>query len=91
MLATIIYFTRHTTWHPSVRHRTKIDVGLWQDVPADKQAQATTLLADIEKELGELATVIEGKTNKAVAAKKRAVLDKIGELEQLMVQAFPYE
>jgi hypothetical protein len=48
-------------------------------------------LADIQKELGELETVIEGKTNKAIAAKKRVVLDKIGNLEQLMVQSFPYE
>jgi peptidylprolyl isomerase len=64
---------------------------LWQDVPADRQAEATTLLADIQKELGELEAVIEGKTNKAVAAKKRVVLQKMGNLEQLMVQSFPYE
>jgi len=62
-----------------------------KDVPADKQSEAAELLASIEKDLGDLGTVIEGQKNKPVEEKKRAVLNKIGDLEQLMVKEFPYK
>jgi len=61
-----------------------------KDVPADRQDAAKALIADISKDLANLNTVIEGKKNAPVDTTKRAVLTKIGDLEQLMVKEFPY-
>jgi peptidylprolyl isomerase len=61
-----------------------------KDVPADRQDAAKALIDDISKDLANLNTVIEGKKNAPVDTAKRAVLTKIGDLEQLMVKEFPY-
>ena len=62
-----------------------------QDVPSDRTSIAQGLLKEIGSGLEELKVVVEKKQNNPVEVKKRQILNKIGDLEQLMVKEFPYE
>jgi len=62
-----------------------------KDVPADRQDAAKALITEVKTGLADLGQVIETQKKEAVENKKREVLAKIGDIEQLMVSAFPYE
>ncbi len=59
-------------------------------VPAAKQAQAQTLLSDIQTGVDALAVAAEAKNKPQVQAQRTDTLAKIGTLEALMVENFPY-
>jgi hypothetical protein len=62
-----------------------------QDIPADGQAQAEEKLKSIEGAFEGLSAAIENKDVPGIIANKRAILNQIGDVEQLMVKGFPYE
>jgi peptidylprolyl isomerase len=64
---------------------------LLASVPADRQEQADALISQIETELTTLREIVETKEREPLLAQKNRVLDRVGSLEELMVQQFPYE
>ncbi len=64
---------------------------LLASIPEDRQATAEALLAQIQATLPTIQTAAEAKDRQAVFDTRAALLDQIGQLEQLMVKEFPYE
>lgn len=60
-------------------------------VPDEKKSQAEQLLEQIKSGVGELESLTETKEKQPVLDKRAEVLDRVGDLEALMVQGFPYE
>jgi peptidylprolyl isomerase len=60
-------------------------------VPDDRKPQAEQLVAQIKAGIPELQTAAEAKDKDQTRAKRAELLDKIGDLEALMVTKFPYE
>lgn len=59
-------------------------------VPESQQAQATTLISDIQTGIAALGVATEAKNKPQVQAARTDTLAKIGTLEALMVDNFPY-
>lgn len=53
--------------------------------------EAEKLIAEITQDLVDFGTIIDKQKNKPVEDRKREILNKIGDLEQIMVRAFPFE
>jgi peptidylprolyl isomerase len=62
-----------------------------KSVPAEKQAAAQTLLAEIQTSVDALATSVEAKDKPQVQVERAQALAKIGDLEASMVTGFPYQ
>lgn len=60
-------------------------------VPDANKAAATVLLGQVEEGLADLATYVEEGDRNAIYPKRLEVLDAIGQIEQLMVEGFPFE
>lgn len=67
------------------------DDELLAGVPEDSQPQAETLIAGIKEGVTSLQEAVEAKDREQVWLSRRQVLDAITELEELMVQGFPFE
>ncbi|HIK23367.1 MAG TPA: peptidylprolyl isomerase [Thermosynechococcus sp. M3746_W2019_013] len=63
---------------------------LLQRIPAEKQEAAKTLLAELETSLDTLQEAAKAKDRSQLLPAKAAALDKVGELEAMMVQNFSY-
>jgi peptidylprolyl isomerase len=61
-----------------------------KSIPEAKQAQAQTLLTEIQANVEALAIATEAKDKPQVQAERAKALAKIGTLEAAMVQGFPY-
>lgn len=62
-----------------------------KDVAPEKMEVAKGLVKEISNGLADLSDVIKQQKNTPIEVKKREVLNKIGDLEQLMISAFPFE
>lgn len=62
-----------------------------KDVPTDSVEDAKELVATIKQGLDGLAKTVDKKAAEPIIKSKTSVLTSIGELESLMVKAFPYE
>ncbi len=60
-------------------------------VPADHQAQANTILDGIAEGLDPLREAIAAEDKNSVWIERKKLLDQVGELEELMVDDFPFE
>jgi peptidylprolyl isomerase len=60
-------------------------------VPEKNQAAATSLLSEIAAGVTEMTAAADAQDRTQIQAKKAAVLDQIGSLEELMLDGFPYE
>ncbi len=60
-------------------------------VPEKNQAAATTLLSEIAASITDMTAAADAQDRSQIQAKKAAVLDQIGNLEELMIEGFPYE
>jgi peptidylprolyl isomerase len=60
-------------------------------VPDDRKPQATELIEQLKAGVAELQTVAETKDKEQTRAKRADLLDKVGDLEALMVTKFPFE
>lgn len=69
----------------------KKEKDILKDVPADSVDDAKELVASIKQGLESLAKTVDSKKTEPIIKSKSAVLSNIGDLESLMVKAFPYE
>ncbi|EKX41688.1 hypothetical protein GUITHDRAFT_74596 [Guillardia theta CCMP2712] len=69
---------------------TKSDAIL-KDVSSDRQAEGKALLDEVKSSLENVVKSVETQDVAVVEKAKRAALDKIGLLEQLMIKDFPYQ
>lgn len=60
-------------------------------VPADRQDQAIALLDNIAMGLSPIRAAAEAEDKEAVWTERKNLLDKVGELEELMVGDYPFE
>lgn len=60
-------------------------------VPADRQAQAGELLDGITAGIAPIREAAENKDKEGVWTERKNLLDKVGELEELMVDGYPFE
>ena len=61
------------------------------DVSADRQEEARSLLDEIKTKIEKLREVVEAKDKEGVWTLRRQVLDRITDLEELMVKGFPFK
>ncbi|MBW4658405.1 MAG: peptidylprolyl isomerase [Drouetiella hepatica Uher 2000/2452] len=60
-------------------------------VPADRQPQAEALIAEMKADVENMRADVEAQDKAAIQVKRSHILDKVGLLEDLMVDRFPYE
>lgn len=60
-------------------------------IPAERQADAQAALDHLQAGLAPLREAAETKDKEAVWLQRSALLDDVGQIEELMVKAFPYE
>lgn len=64
---------------------------LLASVPEDKQPQAQALIAQMKEEVTQLREAVEAKDKEQTWNERGKILDFVSQLEELMVQGFPYE
>ncbi|MCS6813650.1 MAG: peptidylprolyl isomerase [Cyanobacteria bacterium] len=64
---------------------------LLASIPADRQASAQALIADLQAEIANLQAAVESKQKESVWIARSKALDLVGQLEELMVTTFPFE
>ncbi|MBD1924457.1 peptidylprolyl isomerase [Microcoleus sp. FACHB-831] len=60
-------------------------------VPEAKKPQAEDLIAKMNEDIASLREAVEAKDKENIWLERGKILDKVGQLEELMVQEFPYE
>ena len=60
-------------------------------VPTDRQPQAEVLIAEMKLDVENMRADVEAQDKAAIQMKRSQILDKVGQLEDLMVDRFPYE
>lgn len=60
-------------------------------IPSEEQAQALPLFEQIAAGLTQLEVAVDGKDKSGIWESRRQLLDAVGDLEELMVGAFPFE
>ncbi|OLP19382.1 peptidylprolyl isomerase [Leptolyngbya sp. 'hensonii'] len=63
---------------------------LVNSVAPAQQPQAQALISELQAGIGTLQTAIEAKDKPAIAVERSKLLDRVGALEELMVQKFPF-
>lgn len=61
------------------------------DIPEEKKPQAEAIIADLTKDIASIRDAVEAKDKENVWLQRGKLLDKVGELEELMVTKFPFE
>jgi peptidylprolyl isomerase len=67
------------------------DSDLLAGVPDDRKPSAEAAIAQIKEEISQLQEAVKAQDKNQVGSKRRELLAQIGELEELMVQGFPFE
>ena len=62
-----------------------------EGVPSDRQSQAETIIDSLKTQISELQDVVEQKDKEAAQSKRREILNQITDIEDLMVEGFPFE
>jgi peptidylprolyl isomerase len=91
-------YLRGKRWGPiekDVKQASKIlsskNSDLLASVPADRQSKAEAAIAQIKESLEQLQEVVQAQDRDQVWSKRRQLLSQITDLEELMVQGFPFE
>lgn len=89
---------RAKRWSPVSRDITKAAVilsdrteKLLADIPDEKKAQAEALIAQMNDKIAEIRDAVEAKDKENVLNLRSTLLGQVGELEELMVNKFPFE
>ncbi|HEY9597396.1 MAG TPA: peptidylprolyl isomerase [Cyanophyceae cyanobacterium] len=89
---------RGKRWSPVSRDITKAAVilsdrteQLLADIPDEDKAQAEALIAQMNDNIASIRDAVEAKDKENVLNLRSTLLDKVGELEELMVSKFPFE
>lgn len=64
---------------------------LLASVPDDRKAQAEALIGEIKAGISEMQESLAAKDKQTTSDQRAALLDKVGTLEELMVQGYPFE
>lgn len=67
------------------------DADLLEGVPEARKPKAQALIAQLQEKIPQLQDAVKAQEKELVWNERRQILDKITELEELMVQGFPYE
>lgn len=67
------------------------DADLLDGVPDDRKPKAQALIAQLQEEIPQLQDAVKAQDKELVQQERRQLLDKITDLEELMVQGFPFE
>lgn len=70
---------------------TKNQAALLASIPAERQPEAEALLAVMQQEVTELQAAAEAKDKEQIRQTQAQLLNHVGELEEAMVQEFPFE
>ncbi len=62
-----------------------------ESVPDDRKAQGEALIEQLKTSIAQLDTATEAKDKETIATTRREILNKITDLEELMVVGFPFE
>lgn len=79
--------------NPSLKRAEKIlanPQAILASVPDDRQAAATALIDQIQQGIGSIHTAVDAKDRESIWSDRTTILNQIGELEELMVEGFPY-
>lgn len=89
---------RGKRWSPISRDVTKAAVILSDrtdkilaDIPDDKKSQAEALIAQMNDGIASMREAVEAKDKEKVSTLRGKILDQVSQLEELMVQQFPFE
>ena len=89
---------RSKRWGPIKKDLKKVDKllsrkrdAILASVPAERQPQANELLDSIAAGIEPMIVLAEEKDQEGVWIARKELLDKVGELEELMVQGYPFE
>jgi peptidylprolyl isomerase len=89
---------RGKRWSPISRDITKAAIVLSDrtdeilaDIPDDKKPQAEALIANMKQDIASIREAVEAKDKENVWIERGKLLDQVGELEELMVNEFPFE
>jgi len=89
---------RGKRWSPISRDVTKAAVILSDrtdkilaDIPDDKKPQAEALIAQMTDGIASMREAVEGKDKENIWTERGKLLDQVGQLEELMLQGFPFE
>ncbi|MBW4490104.1 MAG: peptidylprolyl isomerase [Trichocoleus desertorum ATA4-8-CV12] len=69
----------------------KNQAALLASIPPDQQQQAEALIAEMQQEVAGLQAAAEAKDKEQIRQKQAELLDHVSELEEAMVQEFPFE
>jgi len=69
----------------------KNQAALLASIPSDRQQQAEALIAEMRQEAVDLQAAAEAKDKELIRQKQAELLDHVSELEEAMVQEFPFE
>jgi cyclophilin family peptidyl-prolyl cis-trans isomerase len=89
---------RGKRWSPISRDVTKAAVILSDrtdkilaDIPDDKKPQAEALIAQMTDGIASMREAVEAKDKENIWTERGKLLDQVGQLEELMLQGFPFE
>ena len=60
-------------------------------IPADRKPQAEAFISQLQSTLADLRAATEAKDKDAIVSAKQASLDIVGQLEEAMIEGFPFE
>lgn len=67
------------------------DDKILQDIPSARQQEAETLISELQADLPKLIEATESQDKETVAILREELLDRVGQLEAMMVVGFPFE
>lgn len=89
---------RGKRWSPINRDITKADVILSNrpekvlaDIPEEQKPQAEAIITTMKDDIVSLREAVETRDKEAIWIERGKILDKVGELERMMVKGFPFE
>lgn len=89
---------RGKRWSPINRDITQADVILSNrpekvlaDIPEEQKPQAEAIITAMRDDIVSLREAVETKDKEAIWIERGKILDKVGELEQMMVKGFPFD
>ncbi|MEO1392531.1 MAG: peptidylprolyl isomerase [Cyanobacteria bacterium J06634_5] len=89
---------RSKRWGPMKKDITKVErlldrkrEAILASVPEARQEKATAILESLKTDLEPIRAAVEAKDKEGVWTQRKIMLDQVGELEELMVDSYPFE
>lgn len=89
---------RAKRWSPINRDITKAAVilsdrseDILADIPENKQPQAESLIEELKQEISTIREAVDARDKENIWLERGKLLDKVGDIEEMMVQEFPFE